>query len=170
MIRIFSILGLLGPGLVVGLHFSLGGEPSKPDRGNSFWAYEIPRKGSLPLVKNLTWVANPIDAFVLAKLENLGLSPSTRADKSTLLRRVTFDLTGLPPTLEEQEAFLRDSSPRAYEKVVERLLASPHFGERWAQHWLDLVRYAETDGFKADDYRPGAPRGPSPGRRPWRGQ
>jgi hypothetical protein len=102
------------------------------------------------------WVANPIDAFILAKLEANKLSLSRRADRLTLLRRVTFDLTGLPPTLAEQEAFLADDAPNAYERVVDRLLASPHFGEHWAQPWLDLVRYAETDGFKADDYRPSA--------------
>ncbi|HMC87902.1 MAG TPA: DUF1549 domain-containing protein, partial [Gemmataceae bacterium] len=102
------------------------------------------------------WVQNPIDAFVVEKLEARGLSPSRPADKLTLLRRVTFDLTGFLPTVAEQRAFLTDDSPGAYRKVVERLLDSPHYGERWAQHWLDLVRYAETDGFKADDLRPNA--------------
>ena len=87
-----------------------------------------------------------------------GLAPSPRADKLRLLRRVTFDLTGLPPSLDEQDAFLKDESPDAYEKVVDRLLASPHYGERMATDWLDLVRYAETDGFKADDLRPEAHR------------
>src|SRR5262249_38770645 len=102
------------------------------------------------------WVANPIDPFILARLEKQGLAPSARADKLTLLRRVTFDLTGLPPTLAEQEVFLADDSPNTYEKVVDRLLASSRYGDHWAQHWLDLVRYAETDGFKADDFRPNA--------------
>jgi hypothetical protein len=97
-----------------------------------------------------------VDRFLLARLQAAGLSPNPRADKLTLLRRVTYDLTGLPPTVAEQDAFLADQSPDAYERVVDRLLASPHFGERWAQHWLDLVRYAETDGFKADDFRPTA--------------
>jgi hypothetical protein len=109
-------------------------------------------------VKDKNWVANPIDAFLLARLEAEGLAPSPRADKLRLLRRVTFDLTGLPPTVAEQEAFRADTSADAYRKVVERLLASPRYGERWAQHWLDLVRYAETDGFKADDLRPSAHR------------
>jgi hypothetical protein len=103
-----------------------------------------------------SWASNPIDAFILTRLEAKQLNPSPRADKLTLLRRVTFDLTGLPPTLAEQEAFLADTSADAYQKIVDRLLASPHYGERWAQHWLDLVRYAETDGFKADEYRPNA--------------
>ena len=112
-----------------------------------------PQRPEIPKVQNKSWCANPIDAFVLARLEAAGLAPSPCADKLRLLRRVTFDLTGLPPTLEEQGAFLKDNSADAYSKVVERLLASPHYGERWAEHWLDLVRYAETDGFKADDLR-----------------
>ena len=107
-------------------------------------------------MQNKSWVANAIDAFVLHSLEEEELSPSQRADRLTLLRRVTFDLTGLPPTLAEQQALLQDESPEAYQKVVERLLASPHYGERWAQHWLDLVRYAETDGFNQDAHRPDA--------------
>ena len=119
-------------------------------------AYSPPFKTAVPRVANRSWTSNPIDAFILAKLEAKQLSPSPRADKLTLLRRVTFDLTGLPPSLSEQEAFLADESAEAYVKVVDRLLASPHYGERWAQHWLDLVRYAETDGFKADEYRPNA--------------
>ena len=118
--------------------------------------FKPPHCPDVPAVQNKSWCVNPIDAFVLARLESAGLTPSPRADKLRLLRRVTFDLTGLPPTLDEQDAFLRDDSPDAYEKVVDRLLASPHYGERWAQHWLDLVRYAETDGFKADDLRPEA--------------
>jgi hypothetical protein len=120
--------------------------------------FQSPRRPPLPAVKDKNWVVNPIDAFILARLEAEGLTPSPRADKLRLLRRVTFDLTGLPPTIAEQEAFLADTSADAYRKVVERLLASSRYGERWAQHWLDLVRYAETDGFKADDLRPSAHR------------
>lgn len=120
--------------------------------------FRTPRRPAVPNVENKSWLVNPLDAFLLARLEAERLSPSPRADKARLLRRVTFDLTGLPPTLAEQEAFLSDSSPDAYRKVVERLLASPRYGERWAQHWLDLVRYAESDGFKADDLRPSAHR------------
>jgi hypothetical protein len=126
------------------------------DKESPSWAYTSPRRPALPVVRQSGWVANPIDAFILAKLEAKGLAPSGRAEKSMLLRRVTFDLIGLPPTLAEQDAFLADESPNAYEKLVDRLLASPHYGERGAQPWLDLVRYAETDGFKADDYRPSA--------------
>ncbi len=120
--------------------------------------FQPPRRPALPAVKNNSWTVNPIDTFILARLEAEGLTPSPRADKSRLLRRVTFDLTGLPPTIGEQEAFLSDTSADAYGKVVEHLLDSPRYGERWAQHWLDLVRYAETDGFKADDPRPSAHR------------
>ncbi len=117
--------------------------------------FEPPQRASVPAAgpKDST---NPIDRFLLDKLRQRGLNLSARADKLRLLRRVTFDLTGLPPTLAEQEAFLADASADAYDKVVDRLLASPRFGERWAQHWLDLVRYAESDGFKADDLRPNA--------------
>ncbi|MEO2088439.1 MAG: DUF1549 domain-containing protein, partial [Gemmataceae bacterium] len=99
---------------------------------------------------------NPIDAFVQSKLEAAGLSFSPPVDKLTLLRRVTFDLHGLPPTPDEIDAFLKDTSPDAYEKVVDRLLASPHFGERWAQHWLDVVRFAESNGYEMDGERPHA--------------
>jgi hypothetical protein len=116
--------------------------------------YAPPRRSTLPRVKDQSGTTNPIDAFVLEKLEAKGLALSPRAEKGVLLRRVTFDLTGLPPSIADQEAFLADDSPEAYRRVVDRLLASPHYGERWAQHWLDLVRYAETDGFKADDLRP----------------
>jgi len=137
------------------------GDPStepksgKPDPKLA-WAFSSPKQPPLPTVKAEKWVKNPIDRFILARLEAAGLGPSPAADKLALLRRVTYDLTGLPPTLEEQEAFLRDSSPDAYEKVVDRLLTSPRYGERWAQHWLDLVRYAETDGFREDAHRPNA--------------
>src|SRR5262245_10208757 len=99
---------------------------------------------------------NEIDAFVLTKLQTAALEPAPPADRATLIRRVTFDLHGLPPTPAEVEAFVNDPATDAYEKLVDRLLESPRYGERWARHWLDLVRYAESDGFKSDDYRPGA--------------
>jgi hypothetical protein len=102
----------------------------------------------------LNWARNPIDAFVLAKLEAKGLQPGAAADRITLLRSVSLDLIGLPPTPEETADFLSDKSPDAYEKVVDRLLTSPRYGERWARHWLDLARYAESEGFKADEFRP----------------
>src|SRR5262249_49779144 len=97
-----------------------------------------------------------IDAFILAKLEQKGMRPAREADRLSLLRRVTFDLIGLPTTPEEQQAFLGDRRPDAYERIVERLLNSPHYGERWATHWLDVVRYAESNGYEADGERPHA--------------
>jgi hypothetical protein len=112
----------------------------------------------MPRVRFTGWGHNPIDTFVLARLEKAGIQPSPEAARLTLLRRVTFDLTGLAPTPAERAAFLADRAPGAYEHVVDRLLASPHFGERWAQHWLDVVRYAETEGFKFDRLRPEAHR------------
>ncbi len=129
---------------------------AEPEFAHGKWPFCPPTRPDLPAVQDASWIANPIDAFVLAALEQAGLKPSARADKLALLRRVTFDLAGLPPTLDEQQAFLADASDGAYQRVVERLLASPHYGERWAQHWLDVVRYAETDGFKEDAFRPNA--------------
>jgi len=101
------------------------------------------------------WLRTSIDAFVLQRLRANGLRPAPEADRATLIRRLSFDLTGLPPTPEEVAAFVGDASGVAYERVLERLLASPHYGERWAQHWLDVVRFAESDGFEYDRYRPG---------------
>ncbi len=125
---------------------------SKPitDEQRNYWAFRQPARPPIPKTKNSTWVRAPIDAFVLAKLEEKGLQPSSRADKRSLIRRVTFDLTGLPPTPDEINAFVTDTTPGAYEKVVKRLLTSPRYGERWAQHWLDVVRFGETNGFELD--------------------
>jgi hypothetical protein len=120
------------------------------------WAWQPVRRPDLPTVKQKAWPRNPIDRFILAKLEARGLTPAAPADKPTLLRRVTYDLIGLPPTPAELHAFLADTSPNAYTKVVDRLLASSHYGERWARHWLDLVRYAETDGHEWDIEKAGA--------------
>jgi len=114
------------------------------------WAYVPPVRPPLPKVKDAGWCRNPIDRFVLAKLEQEGFSPSPEADKETLLKRLSLDLIGLPPTIPEIDAFLADKSPNAYEKQVDRLLASPHYGERWAGPWLDLARYADTDGYEKD--------------------
>lgn len=114
------------------------------------WAYIAPKRAATPAVKDAGWVRNPIDAFVLAALENKGIAPSKEADRRTLLRRLSLDLIGLPPTPAEVAAFLADSSPDAYEKQVDRLLASPHFGERMAVPWLDYVRFADTVGFHGD--------------------
>ena len=120
------------------------------------WSLQKVAHPTPPAVKAKDWVATPVDAFILSKLESKGLKPSEQADKVTLLRRVTLDLVGLPPTPEEVEAFLSDKSPNAWEKLVDRLLASPHYGERWGRHWLDVARFAESQGFKADETRPDA--------------
>ncbi len=117
------------------------------------WAFIPPVRPALPVVNNKAWVRNPIDNFILAKLEKEGLTPAAEADKTTLLRRLSLDLIGLPPTPEEVDLFLKDTSPRAYEKQVERLLASPHYGEKWGRHWLDASRYADSDGFEKDKMR-----------------
>ena len=119
------------------------------------WAFVAPKPQALPAVKHGEWPRQPLDRFVLAHLEKEGLSPSAEADKSALLRRASLDLTGLPPTPEEQASFLADSTPNAYEKQVDRLLRSPHYGERWASMWLDLARYADTKGYEKDMERPG---------------
>lgn len=117
------------------------------------WAYVKPVRHDPPPVQNNSWVRNPIDNFILARLEKEGLQPSPEADKETLIRRASLDLTGLPPSIEEADAFLADASPEAYEKLVARLLASPRYGERWARPWLDLARYADTNGYEKDDRR-----------------
>ena len=118
-----------------------------------YWFFQPVTKPIVPPVGGKA-SANPVDAFITAKLREKGIRPSPRADKLTLLRRASIDLTGLPPTPEEAQSFLSDDSPQAFAKVVDRLLASPHYGERWAREWLDVARYADTNGFKADEYRP----------------
>ncbi|HAB15357.1 MAG TPA: DUF1553 domain-containing protein [Verrucomicrobiota bacterium] len=117
------------------------------------WSFIPPERPPLPPVKDKRWPRNEIDFFVLARLEKDGLKPNPEADRAALLRRVTFDLTGLPPTVEEVDTFLADNSSDAYERVVDRLLASPHYGERLAQNWLDLARYADTSGYHFDGVR-----------------
>lgn len=119
----------------------------KPER---HWAYDPPVRPALPAVEQAAWVRNPIDAFILARLEREGWAPAPEAPRQTLIRRVSLDLTGLPPSPKEVDAFLADRSPDAYERLVDRLLASPHYGERWARPWLDLARYADTDGGSYD--------------------
>src|SRR5205807_1517945 len=119
----------------------------------SHWAFDPPKRPAVPEVKDKTWPKNPIDNFVLAHLEAEGLKPSPEADKATLLRRVSLDLTGLPPPPAEVDSFLADHSPDAYEKRVDELLKSPHYGERMAMPWLDLARYADTHGYHIDSLR-----------------
>lgn len=140
----------------------VGGSVVKPKRtidleeGRRFWSFQPLSDVPLPTPKDVAWTASPIDRFVGAKHEEQGLRPSPTASKETLLRRVYFDLIGLPPTGEQLEAFLADSSPQAWEKVVDELLASPHYGERWGRHWLDTARFAESGGYEFDGFRPGA--------------
>ena len=120
------------------------------------WSYQPIVRHKLPTVKKSKWVRNAIDAFVLARLEQAGIEPSPEADRYTLIRRLSLDLLGLPPTVEQVDAFVNDKSPKAYENLVDRLLKSPHFGERWGRHWLDLARYADSDGYEKDNTRPNA--------------
>jgi hypothetical protein len=123
------------------------------------WAFQ-PRKDVVPptftSAVDKAWIKSPIDAFILTGLKKAGLKPAPQADRATLIRRVTYDLHGLPPTPEEIDAFVKDKSPKAWEKVVDRLLASPHYGEQWGRHWLDVVRFAESDGYEYDMHRPDA--------------
>lgn len=120
------------------------------------WAFRQPETVEPPAVKNEAWVRTSIDRFILARLEAAGLAPAPEADRRTLIRRAYFDLTGLPPTPEEVEAFVADADPRAYENLIDRLLESPQYGEKWARQWLDLVRYAETNSFERDGPKPNA--------------
>src|SRR4051812_46719643 len=151
------VLRAVGIGLLLSfaaLAARAGGAPGVPDD----WAFRPAQRQAVPPIPpdRAAWVRNPIDAFVLAKQQEQGLSPSPEADRRTLIRRLSFDLTGLPPTPQEVKAFVDDASADAYEKVVERLLASPAYGERWARHWLDVVHYGESHGYDKDKPRPNA--------------
>jgi hypothetical protein len=126
------------------------------EKSNVHWSFKPMMRPPLPVVNDAKWPRNPIDRFILASLEKVGLTPSPEADRATLIRRVSFDLIGLPPSPEEVEQFVRDPDPSAYERLVDRLLASPHHGERWARHWLDVVRFAESHGFEMNQPRPNA--------------
>ena len=154
-IRSFVLLG-------AALATTFAADQAVPDKEAKFigarakyWAFQKPNRPPVPEVSD-AWVRTPIDAFILSVLQTNKLRPSEPADRIHLIRRVTFDLIGLPPTPSEVQAFVHDPSPTAYEKVVDRLLASPHYGERWALKWLDVVRYAETNGFELDADRPHA--------------
>ncbi|HTH47323.1 MAG TPA: DUF1549 domain-containing protein, partial [Candidatus Limnocylindria bacterium] len=118
------------------------------------WSFQPITHPAVPAIRNPGWAHNPIDRFILSRLEQEGLKPSPEADRERLIRRVTFDLTGLPPTPAEVAAFLHDASPLAYEHLVDRLLDSPRYGERMAADWLDLARYSDTHGYQADRARP----------------
>jgi hypothetical protein len=121
-----------------------------------WWALQPVRRPTMPAVRDAAWVRNPVDAFVLSRLEARGLHAAPEADRRTLIRRLSFDLLGLPPSPEEVDAFVRDASPAAYARLVDRFLASPQYGVRWARHWLDVVRFGESNGFEFDEFRPNA--------------
>ena len=140
-----------------------GADPIDPFRfttetraGYDWWSLQPPTQPPLPPTSGDAWTRQPIDAFILDRLNAAGLAPSAEADRRTLIRRLTFDLLGLPPTPDEIEAFVADASPDAYDRLVDRLLASPHYGERWARHWLDIAHFGESDGFEFDRMRPHA--------------
>lgn len=122
----------------------------------NYWAYVPLKDPQVPVIAGNTWSDHPVDAFILRKLQENGLTPAAPAKKRELIRRAYFDLVGFPPTAEAVEDFVKDSDPDAYEKIIDRLLESPRYGERWGRHWLDLVRYAESDGYRGDFYRPEA--------------
>ncbi len=153
----FTCTGLWTTG--IGHEFAAAASDGIEDKypaAKDYWAYKKVQKPTVPTVRNRAWVKTEVDAFILKELEGKQIKPALPADKITLLRRATFDLTGLPPTPEAVQAYLSDNSTKAFERVVDRLLASPHYGEKWARHWLDLARYAESEGFKNDETRPNA--------------
>ena len=126
------------------------------DDTRNFWSYRPVSKPQLPSVKDRSWVKNDIDTFILSKLESKGLTPNKAADKVAIVRRAYYDLIGLPPTPEEMNEFLNDKSPTAFEKLIDKLLASKHYGEKWGRHWLDIVRFAETNSYERDGKKPEA--------------
>ncbi len=126
-------------------------DPLVSDEDRKFWSFQPPKRPAVPTVQHQTLVRSPIDAFLLQKLEATKLSFSAPAERLTLLRRAYLDLTGLPPGQAEIEAYLKDDSPTAYERLVDRLLASPHYGERWGQFWLNAAGYSESEGIKEED-------------------
>ena len=125
-------------------------------KGREFWSFKPLSQAAPPAPQNKTWAKTPVDQFILSKQEERGISPNEQASRQTLIRRVYFDLWGLPPEPEDIEAFINDKSPDAYEKLIDRLLASQHYGERWARHWLDVSRFAESNGYAFDKDRPAA--------------
>ncbi|MDA0214858.1 MAG: DUF1553 domain-containing protein [Planctomycetota bacterium] len=126
------------------------------DKERKWWSYAPILEQSPPQVIDQSWCKNDIDRFILAKLETIGLSPAPQANRVALIRRAFYDITGLPPSPEEVDAFVRDTRPQAWSELIDRLLASPHYGERWGRYWLDLVRYADTNGFERDSDKPGS--------------
>ena len=151
-----TALEILAKWIHIGLPYPVQGTDVQPisKTASNYWAYRPLKRPQVPLVQASDWVSNPIDAFILAKLEAHGLTPAAPASKLTLIRRVYYDLTGLPPSPEAVEAFLNNTAPDAYEKLIDKLLKSPRYGEKWGRHWLDLVRYAETNGYENDSDKP----------------
>ena len=144
------------PGSIAGSKAVAHPKVPTPEQGRSFWSFQPVKRPAVPQVKRTGWVRNPIDAFILARLQEEGFTPASPASKVQLIRRAYYDLTGLPPTPADVDAFLADDSRDAYEKVIDRLLASPHYGEKWGRHWLDLVRFAETNSYERDGPKPNA--------------
>ncbi|MCW1915647.1 DUF1553 domain-containing protein [Luteolibacter sp. GHJ8] len=140
--------------LMVEVHDPLAGVTEVNEKTKAHWSYKPMERPPVPQVADAAWNANPVDAFLRAKIDEKGLQPVGEASKPALLRRLSYDLTGLPPSLEDIKAFEADTSPDAWSKQVDRLLASPQYGEKWARHWLDLVRYAESNGFERDNEKP----------------
>ncbi|MBI3117831.1 MAG: DUF1549 domain-containing protein, partial [Candidatus Hydrogenedentes bacterium] len=138
------------------LWLAVAADPSAPasNAAQTHWAYQPIVRAAAPSVQRADWARNPIDQFVLKQLEAEGIAPAPEADRGVLIRRLYLDLLGLPPAPAEIDAFLQDPDPFAYEALAGRLLASEHFGERWGRHWLDLARYADSDGFEKDTGRP----------------
>ena len=151
-----SLALLILAGVATGADNEAPVEPPLKDTDFRHWAFQKLVRREVPKIKNSSNICNNIDAFIQAKLEVRALLATKPANRLALLRRLSFDLTGLPPTMAEIDSFLKDERPDAYERVVDRLLASPHYGERWVQHWLDVVRYAESNGYEGDSERPGA--------------
>jgi hypothetical protein len=131
-------------GILLSLPF--GSMAADPPSAKPHWAFVIPKKSALPKVTHGDWPQRPLDFFILSKLEAAGLKPAAPANKRALIRRAYFDLIGLPPTPSEVKAFVADKSPDAFARLVDRLLASPHYGERWGRHWLDVARYGDSNG------------------------
>lgn len=149
-------LEILAKWINIGLPYPVQDSTIQPDAkpATDYWAYRPLKRPQVPPVQASDWISNPIDAFILVKLEAHGLTPAAPASKLTLIRRVYYDLTGLPPSPEAVEAFLNNTAPDAYEKLIDKLLKSPRYGEKWGRHWLDLVRYAETNGYERDGDKP----------------
>ncbi|MCH7226725.1 PSD1 and planctomycete cytochrome C domain-containing protein [Haloferula sp. A504] len=139
---------------LVEVHDPLAGVTEVNETTLNHWSYRPMERGEVPQVEDAGWGAHPVDAFIFHGLAGKGLQPAPEADRATLLRRLSYDLTGLPPTLAEIERFVADPAPDAWEREIERLLASPHYGVKWARHWLDVVRYAESNGFERDADKP----------------